>query len=78
MNIYFCREEQDFAGLYVMAKSRGRAKALFAGEIGCDYTDVRTSMYRKDVPEKHEGIIGVGDPLLEKYELAYEEEEPWE
>ena len=37
MNIYFCREWDETAGFYVVAPTRGRAKAEFAWETNSDY-----------------------------------------
>lgn len=49
MNIV-CREKgEEYVGQYVSAPSRGKAKALYAHEYMCDYTDVRTEIIRRGV-----------------------------
>lgn len=75
MNIYFCCEVLDSSGLYVVAKTRGSAKVIFANEIDCDFVDVRCILYRKNVDEKNDGIIDVGDRRLKKYDLYYYDED---
>ena len=72
MNIYWCNEFDMIEGLYVVARTRGKAKMLFAHELDCNYTDVRSSVRRKDVPEEIEGVIYDEDStLLKKYNLEY-------
>lgn len=71
MNIYWCRMYDDNYGLFIVAKSAGSAKAWFAGIIGEDFIDVRCAIRRKNVDEKHEGEIDLGDRRLKKYDLYY-------
>lgn len=75
MNIYFCREVLEGSGLYVIAKTRGSAKIIFANEGDCDFVNVRCELYRKNVDEKNDGIIDVGDRRLKKYDLYYADED---
>lgn len=71
MNIYFCHELDELYGLYVIAKTRGRAKAIYAAEEGCEYTAVRTITMRINVNETAEGVLLDNDPQLKKYDLEY-------
>lgn len=71
MNIYWCNLIDDDCGLFIVAKSRGSAKALFAGIVGEDFTDVRCEIRRKNVDETNEGEIDLGDHRLKKYDLYY-------
>lgn len=71
MNIYWCHCYDDNCGLYIVAKTRGAAKALFAVIIGEPFTDIRCELYRKNVDEKNEGEIDLGDSRLKKYDLYY-------
>lgn len=75
MNIYFCHEVLENCGLYVVGKTRGSAKVIFANDIGCDFVDVRSILYRKNVDEKTDGIIDVGDRRLKHYDLYYYDED---
>lgn len=75
MNIYFCREALETEGLYVVAKTRGSAKVIFANDIDCDFVDVRCILYRKNIDEKTDGIIDLGDRRLKKYDLYYCDED---
>ena len=75
MNIYWCHICDDDCGLFIVAKSGGSAKALFAGIIGEDFTDVRCEIRRKNVDEKNEGEIDRGDRRLKKYDLYYCDED---
>lgn len=75
MNIYFCREALENEGLYIVAKSRGSAKSVFAGIVGERFTDIRCNLCRKDVNEKNEGEIDLGDRRLKKYDLYYCDED---
>ena len=73
--VYFCYEKGDFCGLFVIASSRGKAKELFAREVMTDFTEVRSRLSKKEVVDYDEGVIDVGDPLLEKIGLQYCEDE---
>lgn len=64
MNIYWCNLIDDDCGLFIVAKSRGSAKALFAGIVDEDFTDVRCRIHRKNVDEKNEGDLALGDRRL--------------
>lgn len=75
MNIYWCSIVDDDSGLYIVAKSRGSAKALFAGIGGDRFIDIRCDPHRKDVDEKNEGEIDLGDRRLKKYDLYYCDED---
>lgn len=75
MNVYFCREVLENEGLYIVAKSRGSAKALFAGIVGERFTDIRCELRRKNVDEKNECEIDLGDRRLKKYDLYYYDED---
>ena len=75
MNIYWCHIFGDNDGLYVVAKSGGSAKALFAGIVGERFTDIRCALRRKNVDEKNEGEIDLGDRRLKKYDLYYCDED---
>ena len=75
MNIYWCHICDDDCGLYIFAISRGSAKALFAGIVGEHFTDVRCEIRRKNVDEKNEGEIDLGDRRLKKYDLYYVNED---
>lgn len=75
MNIYWCFEKNDYFGLYVIAETRGKAKQIFADEIGESYIDIRSHIYRRGVNER-KGIIEAEDTkLLNKYNLEYADEE---
>ena len=71
MNIYWCQELEEPYGLYIIAKTRGRAKDMFSREVGCDYISVRTKIFRRGVTETIEGEILEDSPLLKKYNLEY-------
>ena len=71
MNIYWCHIVDDNYGLFIVAKTRGSAKAWFAGIAGEDFTDVRCAIHQKNVDEKNEGEIDLGDRRLKKYDLYY-------
>ena len=75
MNIYFCREIDENSGLYIIAKSRGSAKALFANIVDESFTDIRCEIRRKNVDEKNDGEISLGDRRLKKYDLYYCDED---
>ena len=75
MNIYWCYICDDYNGLYIVAKTRGAAKALFAGIVGERVTDIRCALRRKNVDEKNEGEIDLGDRRLKKYDLYYCDED---
>lgn len=77
MNIYWCNEKHEPLGLYVIARTRGRAKERFAAEAECDFTDVRTQLMRRGVNEPFEGTIEEGSSLLKKHGLEYAESEEW-
>lgn len=77
LNIYWCEEKDEWGGLFVIAKSRGRAKAIFANEMDIDYTEVRTHLMKKGCKESSEGYIDIGSPLLYKYGLHYEIDKGW-
>lgn len=77
MNIYWCHEKHEYAGLYVVALTRGRSKVLYSDEVECEMIDVRTHIARRGVNEHFEGVIDEGSPLLEKYDLEYAESEDW-
>lgn len=57
MNIYFCREKDEFAGLFVVASTRGRAKLIFAKEVDCSYTDVRSNIQCRGVGVYPQGCL---------------------
>ena len=75
MNIYWCHISADDSGLYIVAKSGGSAKALFARIVGEDFTDIRCVICRKNVAEKNDGEIDLGDRRLKKYDLYYCDED---
>ena len=75
MNIYWCNEKNEPYGLFIIAPTRGRAKARYAFETTCEYLDVRTCLMRRGVNEPFEGIIYEGSSLLKKYNLEYGKEE---
>lgn len=77
MNIYWCNEKDEPYGLFVMARTRGRAKARYAAETECDFTEVRTQLMRRGVNEPFEGVIGENSSLLKKYGLEYSESEEY-
>ena len=75
-NIYWCYEKGGWGGLFVIAPTRGQAKELYSSEIECRYIDVRTSIVRRGVNEEFSCVIDdVGDSLLKKYNLEYQEDE---
>lgn len=78
MNIFWCHEKNENYGLFVKALTRGRAKAIFSAEVECDITDVRTNIMRRGVNEHFEGVIDLGDKILEKYGLEYSEDEDYD
>lgn len=71
MNIYWCHSKDEGCGLYVMARTRGRAKDIFAWYDECPFIDVRANIMRRGVNEPFEGVLD--DP--KKYGLEYTEEE---
>lgn len=75
MNIYWCNIVDDDNGLYIVAKSSGSAKAMFAGIVGEKFIDIRCAICRKNVDEKNEGEIDLGDRRLKKYDLYYCDED---
>lgn len=79
MNIYFCREYDENAGLFVIAVSRGKAKEIFAGEVDCRFTDVRLDIRKRSVPEFMQRCLFADDEedvlVLERYGLEYDYEE---
>ena len=48
---------------------------MFAGIVGEHFTDVRCEIRRKNVDEKNEGEIDLGDRRLKKYDLYYVNED---
>lgn len=76
LNIYWCHEKHEDGGLFVAARNRGVAKALYSEYIECDFRDVRTELRRRSVTEEFEGIVDEMDsPILGKYGLSYCTEE---
>ena len=75
MNIYWCHIVDDDNGLYIIAKSRSSAKAVFAGLVGERFTDIRCNLRRKNVSEKNDSEIDLGDHRLGKYDLYYCDED---
>lgn len=75
MNIYWCHTVYDDSGLYIVSKSNGSAKALFAGLIDERFIDIRCKLRRKNVDEKNECEIDLGDRRLKKYDLYYCDED---
>ena len=71
MNIYFCHEWNSNGGLYIIARTRGIAKHLFSCETDISFIDVNCELYRKNIDEKNEGSLMVGDNRLKKYDLYY-------
>lgn len=71
MNIYWCRIYDDDCGLFIFARSAGAAKAVFARLVGEDFTDIRCAICRKNVDEKNESEIDLGNRRLKKYDLYY-------
>lgn len=74
MNIYWCNEKHEYAGLFVKATTRGRAKVIYAAYVECRMIDVRTHIARRGINEDFEGVIE-DSKSLEKYNLSYDEEE---
>ncbi len=76
MNIYFCREWDETAGFYVVAPTRGRAKAAFAWETNSDYVDVRATLAVRDVDAELEKCLFDYDKddlaLMERCGLQYD------
>ena len=72
MNIYFCHHKDAECGLYVVADTIGKAKALYAKWDGTEkFTEYRGHVIRKDV----EVLVGVCDDNcadLEKLGLTYD------
>lgn len=79
MKIYFCREKDEYEGLFVVAETRGLAKKIFANEVDCHFTDVRTEIRRRRVPEfKGRCLcpdVEEDQAALERYCLEYDEYE---
>ena len=48
---------------------------MFAGIGGDRFIDIRCDLHRKDVDEKNEGEIDLGDRRLKKYDLYYCDED---
>ena len=72
MNIYFCHHKDAECGLYVVADTIGKAKAMYAKWDGMEnFTEYRGRVMCKDV----EVLAGVYDDNcadLEKLGLAYD------
>lgn len=76
MNLYFCREYDDYSGLYILAESPAKAKMLFVGEVGTDYINIRYRTIKKDVGEYKQGVLQVGDEItLDSLGVKYDSEE---
>lgn len=80
-NIYFCREKDEFAGLFVVASTRGKAKLLFAKEVDCQYIDVRSEIRRREVGIYPQGCLDCwakGDrAFLALNGLKYDDWDEW-
>ena len=75
-NIYWCFDKFSDSGLFVIAKTRGIAKRIFAEEIGEHFLDIRCHIYRKNILDRT-GIIDPEDAeTLDRYNLEYADEEP--
>lgn len=77
MNIYWCHEKNEYEGLFILALTRGRAKAFYADVVECSMLNVRTQIVRRGVNEHFECEIDTDSPLLQKYGLEYAESEDW-
>lgn len=78
MNIYLCHEKDEYAGLFISAPTRGVAKKIFAMEIDCEYTDVRSEVRKRGVNCDIERIFMADNEAdiedLQYYGLKYDEE----
>ena len=72
-NIYFCSEFND-GGLFCIESTSGRAKNLVGGYLGVPFIDMRARLVKKDVKEEPK-ILELGNKLLKKYDLFYEDYE---
>ena len=73
MNIYFCSELDD-GGLFCIENTYGKAKNLVGQYLGIPFIDMRARLVIKDVEERPE-ILELGNKLLKKYDLFYEDYE---
>ena len=72
MNIYFCHHKDAECGLYVVADTIGKAKALYAKWDGMEsFTECRGQVIRKDV-EVPAGVYDDNCAGLEKFRLPYD------
>ena len=78
MNIYFCNEFMEESGLYVVAPSRGKAKALYSAEIGEPYTEIRCRIVKRGVNADYSGTIDYGDPDMKRFDLHYVDPDTYE
>ena len=77
MNIYFCHEWDENAGLLVLARSPAQAKQIYMSEVTADYIDIRYWTVRRGVFSDFAGCLDAGDPALKKFGLEdfYTEDE---
>ncbi len=75
-NIYWCFEKYDDSGLFVIARTRGQAKRIFADEIGEHFLDIRCHIYRKNILDRTCIIQPENTECLNRYNLEYADEEP--
>ena len=72
MNIYFCHHKDAECGLYVVADTIGKAKALYAKWDGMEeFIEYRGHVICKDV-EVPAGVYDDNCPDLERLGLAYD------
>ena len=75
MNIYFCHRKDAECGLYVVADTIGKAKALYAKWDGMEnFTEYRGHVMCKDA-EVPAGVYDDNCPDLERLGLAYDFDE---
>lgn len=74
--VYFVYERGEYAGFYIIATTRARAKYLYQMEVDAEWVDIRChQMKNYDVVGYEEQVLDVGNPILEDIGLHYCDED---
>lgn len=75
MNIYKITNPYENTCFFVIAKTRGRAKALATYDLDIGFLEAESNIVRKNIGDEYEEqTIDLGSPLLKKFDLHYYDE----
>lgn len=78
MKLYWCSENLEqchCCGMYILAPTRGKARALYAQYDGfVAYTDVRAVLASPKKSDCKQRVVDSPDPVLEAFGVNYENE----